>query len=623
MKATIIYSMAALLLGFGASYFIFGGHQAPELSGDAPSQQQYTCGMHPEIISSEPGYCPICGMKLTPKKDGSGSAEGSIVIDPTTVQNMGLKTTKASSRPISKSIHTFGKIKYSEPLVQTVNIKISGWVEELFVDYEGAIVKSGQPLLKLYSPELVAAQREYLVALENKQKLSTNSMPGMSYSTRLLDASAMRLQNWDISSEQIQNLAVTGELTKSMIVRSPYDGVVISKTINTGNYLNAGAEAYRIADISEVWAVAYIYEQDIPFIGLGQKANIELPYLPGDVFEAKVSYISPYLDKNRQVEVRLDIYNPDFKLKPEMYAELSFESRIPGNRIALPSKAVINSGKKEIVYIAGTDGSYEPRIVKTGAVGSDDYIEIISGVAEAEEVVVSGQFLLDSESRLNESLDFTHQHSHDDGIQSEQAKSDDKDDHSGHNHDDHSKTKITESNDMPGIYTCPMPEHFHILQYGEGKCADCGMDLVAVEETDNTEVYHCPMAECQTVSNESGRCPKCGMFLKQMDKPEAKSDDAVDHSGHNHGDHLKSEATESAGMSGIYTCPMPRHFHILQYGEGECAECGMDLAAVEETDNSEVYHCPMAECQVVSSEPDSCPKCGMHLTKLQSDKNHD
>ena len=209
---TIIIVMIALLIGFGTSYIIFSPNQASPLTGESQSKQQYTCGMHPEIISDEPGYCPICGMKLTLKKDGSGSAGGSIVIDPTTVQNMGLKTTKASYRSISKSIHTFGKIKYSVPLVQTVNIKISGWVEKLFVDYEGAIVKSGQPLLKLYSPELVAAQREYLVALENKRKLSTTTISAISASDKLLEASIMRLQNWDISPDQIQNLAVTGKL---------------------------------------------------------------------------------------------------------------------------------------------------------------------------------------------------------------------------------------------------------------------------------------------------------------------------------------------------------------------------------------------------------------------------
>lgn len=496
----------ALLIGFGSSFVIFNPNQTSTLSGETRSKQQYTCGMHPEIISDEPGYCTICGMKLTLKKDGYGSSGGLIVIDPTMIQNMGLKTTKASYRSISKSIHTFGKIKYSVPLVQTVNIKISGWVEKLFVDYEGAIVKSGQPLLKLYSPELVAAQREYLVALENKRKLSTTTISAISASDKLLEASIMRLQNWDISPDQIQNLAVTGKLEKSMIIRSPFDGVVISKKIVTGDYLKAGAEAFRIADISEVWAVAQIYEQDIPFVSLGQKAKVELPYMPGQVFKAEVAYISPYLGNDRQVEIRLNLQNPDFQLKPDMYAEIIFESQMLGNRLTLPLKAVINSGKKEIVYVAFDDGSFEPRIVRTGAVVGDDFVEIISGLSEGEEVVVSGQFLLDSESRLNETLTFTHQQGHESDTHQKQTNLPD--------HDDETDTvKKHKTMELLGIYTCPMPEHYHILQYGEGKCDECGMDLVPVEKTDNTEVYFCPMVECQVVSTEPGNCPKCGMHL--------------------------------------------------------------------------------------------------------------
>jgi len=232
-------------------------------------------------------------------------------------------------------------------------------------------------------------------------------------------------------------------------------------------------------------------------------------YLPGAVFEANVSYISPYLDRNRQVEVRPDIDNPDFQLKPEMYAEISFESQLPRNQITLPSKAVINSGKKKIVYITNSDGSYEPRLVKTGAVGSDDYIEIISGLFESEEVAASGQFLLDSESRLNKSLAFTHQHSQDKDTHNKQAEITDND----HQIDTIEEHKTLESS---GIYTCPMPEHFHVLQYGEGKCVECGMDLVPVEKTDNSEVYHCPMTESQVVSNEPGNCPKCGMHLTNL-----------------------------------------------------------------------------------------------------------
>ncbi len=520
---TIIITIIALLIGFGVSYVIFSPDQTSVLTDEVSSQQQYTCGMHPQIISDEPGYCPICGMKLTPKKDGSGPAEGSITIDPTTVQNMGLKTAVVSTQPIIKSVRAFGKIQYSEPLIQTINVKIPGWVENLYVDYEGAAVKTGQPLLELYSPELVAAQREYLVALESSRKLSAVTASAISASDLLLDASVFRLQNWDISPDQIRKLAKTGQLTKSMVIRSPFNGVVISKKAVTGDHLKAGAEIFRIADISEVWGVAHIYEQDIPFINPGQIARVELPYLPGQVFEGEVSYISPYLDNKRQVEIRLDMHNPDLQLKPEMYAEITFESQIPGDRLALPLKAIINSGLKEIVYIANNDGSFEPRVVRTGAVGNNDYIEIISGLSEGEKVVVSGQFLLDSESRLNESLNMAHNHGgHSAFKRDDHSMSEDQDKHehipeSSHKENTHNDER-TDLTELSGIYTCPMPVHFHILQYGEGKCPECGMDLVPVEETDNSEVYFCPMLECRVVSSEPGSCPKCGMHLIKLEQ---------------------------------------------------------------------------------------------------------
>lgn len=512
---TIVIIITSLMIGFSGAYLILDSVRSTSAKNEVSEQRLYTCGMHPEIISNEPGYCPICGMKLTPKKDSSASVKGSITIDPTTVQNMGLKTVKVTSRPISRLIRAFGKVKYSEPLVKTVSIKTSGWVEKLYVDYEGVRVKFGQPLLELYSPELVAAQREYLVAFKNRNKMSSYGESSLSSSTELFDASVMRLLNWDISQDQIEKLSMTNELTKTMIIESPVDGVVISKKVSVGDHLKTGAEVYRIADISQVWVVANVYEQEVPFIDLGQKAQVKFPYLPGDSYDAEISYISPFLENNRQTEIRLDLQNPGFKLKPGMYAEVTIESEIPGKRLVIPINTVINSGTKEIVYIAYDDGSFEPRLMRTGAVGSNDYVEIISGLSEGEEVVVSGQFLLDSESRLNESLAFTHQHGH--NSKSHKKQTNHSDQENTHDHDNKTDTvKEDKALELSGIYTCPMPEHYHVLQYGSGKCPECGMDFVPVEETDNQNVYYCPMTECQVVSDEPGRCPECGMDLTKL-----------------------------------------------------------------------------------------------------------
>ena len=524
---TLIIITASLIIGFGAGYLLLPSDSSDSTGGAADEIQLYTCGMHPEIISEEPGYCPICGMKLTPKKDGGGSSDASaITIDPATIQNIGLTTEKVQSREISITVRAFGKIQFAEPLVKTVNLKTSGWVEKLHVDYTGMQVSKGQALLELYSQELVAAQREYLVALKNHDNLQlAGAKEGLNLD-EMLEASVMRLENWDISDKQIKTLENEGEITRTMMIRSPVDGVVVEKMVNPGDHLKEGEKIYSIADISKVWAVAYIYEQDLPFLKLGQTANITIPNIPGEKFSGEISYIAPFLNDRGQIEIRIDVINRDMMLKPDMYTEVSIHSSSRQSKPAVPLKAVINSGTRQLVYVTEEEGSYKPRMVETGAVGDDDYVEILDGLSVGELVVTSGQFLLDSESRLSESLGGAHsQHAH--GGMSTDANNDDMnmdnngDDtnmgDSGEEHEKHGRQNDKEVEELTGIYTCPMPEHYHVLQYGEGKCEECGMELVPVEHTDNEGFYHCPMAVCETISDEEGKCPECGMFLVKYD----------------------------------------------------------------------------------------------------------
>ncbi|MBD3168150.1 MAG: efflux RND transporter periplasmic adaptor subunit [candidate division Zixibacteria bacterium] len=486
MKNIIIITIS-LIIGFGAGYFIFvsGSNNAAKAVSD--NTQLYTCGMHPEIISEEPGYCPLCGMKLTPKKDGAGGNGSSITIDPVTTHNIGLTTETAQSRIITKTIRAFGKIEYAEPMVKTVNLKTSGWAEKLYIDYTGARVSKGQALLELYSPELVAAQREYLSALKNSANLKTVGTGGNFDPGELVEASLARLKNWDISEDQLKALETNGEITRNMVIRSPVNGIVIEKKINSGDHIMEGKSIYRIADVSEVWAVGYVYEQDFPFLEEGQMAEVRVPNLPGELYKGEITYISPFLNNKGQIEIRVNIPNRGLKLKPDMYAEINVNSTERSNQLSIPLKAVINSGTRRLVYVEAGEGAYQARAVKTGAVGDDDYVEILDGLTRGERVVTSGQFLLDSESRLSESLE------------NNSRVYDPSDEHAGE--------------DLTGIYTCPMPEHYHILQYGEGKCEECGMDLIPVEHTNNKGFYHCPMAVCETISDEEGRCPDCGMFL--------------------------------------------------------------------------------------------------------------
>jgi len=606
---TIIVAIAALVLGFGAAYTLIPRSDNATQVTESTQKQQYTCGMHPEIISDEPGYCPICGMKLTPKKDGSGS-EGSVRIDPTTTQNMGLVTTPVRYQSITRKVHAFGKIAFSEPLMYSVNLKIDGWIERLFVDHEGERVHKGQSLLEVYSPALVTAQREFLIAYESSQKmedsLSDSSAGGM---TDLMQASRMRLSNWDISSDQIERLQSSGKITRTMLILSPTDGIVTAKTVSEGDHLKPGSELYKIADLSTVWVIAHIYEQDLPFVSLGQEATVELPNLGGEKHTARVSYISPFLNTGRQVEIRLDLENGDYRLKPEMYAEVSIISELSGDRLAIPRSAVINSGTRQLVYVTSDESDYQLRVITTGAVGDDDLLEVRSGLSENELVVTSGQFLLDSESRLSEALAEGYQAGHD---------------HGG-DHDLHPSP--AEEQGLSGVYTCPMPSHAHVLQYDEGDCPECGMALVPVEETDNESVYVCPMRECAVVQNEPGRCPKCKMKLTELlpageEEPVQEAPDT----GHEHGGaklDLDPDELLAIGGHDIYTCPMQQHYHVLQYGEGSCSECGMKLVPLAETDNHQVYVCPMTECGVVQDREGTCPVCGMNLVRYQTEESRD
>jgi Cu(I)/Ag(I) efflux system membrane fusion protein/cobalt-zinc-cadmium efflux system membrane fusion protein len=608
MRTTII-AILALVVGFALAYIVLPDSSGEATAAAGDTAQQYTCGMHPEIVSDEPGYCPICGMKLTPKKEGAAAA-GSIVIDPTTTQNMGLVTEPASYRTLERQVRAFGEIEFAEPNVHSVNLKVDGWVERLFVDSEGEQVRAGQPLLEIYSPELVAAQREYLIAVRNRDN-------GADPNAKLLSAARKRLANWDISAKQIEALEATDEVKRTMIIHSPAAGVVVAKPVEEGDRVGPGTQTYQVVDLSEVWVTAYIYEQDLPFVEVGALASIELPSLPDRVYRGHVTYVSPYLDNKRQVEVRLVVDNSDAALKPEMYAEVAIRSELPGERLAIQRSAVINSGERELVFVSKGDGSYDPRRIETGAVADNDLVEVVEGLKAGDKVVTSGQFLLDSESRLAEALHAgTHQHT-----QSSE-------DSAAHQHQEHKQmqAKETESGiiDTNRVYTCPMPEHFHVVQYGPGGCAECGMKLVPVEETDNQDIFVCPMRVCDVAQADSGRCGVCGMNLVRYQIPAVADVDSSSLSEHpNMHEHAEMAHEQRTDTMVVYTCPMPEHFDVVQYGTGRCPECGMKLVPATQTDNEEVFICPMRECGVVQPDSGRCAVCGMNLIKYEPEVGHD
>jgi Cu(I)/Ag(I) efflux system membrane fusion protein len=424
----------------------------------AEAGQLWTCGMHPEVILDKPGQCPKCGMNLVPLKkpetkakqeknvvaaktegerkilywqapmnpteiyDKPGksamgmdlipvyadqvSAGAAIQIDPVTVQNMGVRTAKVERKDFKRSIRTVGQIDYDEEKIFVVSSKISGWIEKLYVNYTGKPVRKGQALLEIYSPDLVTTQQEYLLALKNKKLVGESQFASIREGANsLLNSTHQRLRYWDIPESEIKRLQESGEVRKSLTLESPANGVVLHKNAVEGLHINEGMSLYRIADLSTIWVYVSVYDNELPWVRTGQKATMNLSYSPEKVLEGRVVYIYPYADeKARDVKVRLEFKNPDLDLKPGMFANVWIETPAIKDAIVIPSEAVIRSGQRNVVFVARGEGRFEPREVHIGEESDDGKIRIISGLLENEEVVISAQFLLDSESRLQEAI---------------------------------------------------------------------------------------------------------------------------------------------------------------------------------------------------------------------------
>ncbi|GAA4469681.1 hypothetical protein GCM10023156_62090 [Novipirellula rosea] len=349
--------------------------------------------MHPWVILPEPGLCPICHMDLTPLDPAK--LTGEIVIDPVVVQNIGVRLTPVTTGPLTKEIRTVGTITYDETATKDVNTKISGWIEQLDVDETGVQVKQGEPLFELYSPELYQAQEEYLVALNSRSQLSRN----------LLDDSRTKLEFFDIGPDQIKELEKRGKAKRTLTVTSPHTGIVIDKNAKEGMKIEPGMRVYQIADLSKVWVMATLYEYQLPYVKVGQPVVMTLEYLPNETFEGKVAYIYPYLQKeSRQVKVRIEFANPDGVLKPGMFATLQLANTLDQQAVLAPREAIIATGTRKVAFVSLGAGKFEPRNVETGIETQKGLIEIRSGLKPGEEVVVSGQFLLDSESKMRSAL---------------------------------------------------------------------------------------------------------------------------------------------------------------------------------------------------------------------------
>lgn len=429
------------------------------------SNQLWTCGMHPQVIQDHPGDCPICHMKLTPLKvdnyphdhresgstqptatpgaerkikywwdpmlgpssisdkpgkramgmdlvpvyeDEAPAATGgtAVIIDPTVVQNMGVRSVLVTEAPLRRSIRVVGYLDEVQPNIRDINLLVSGWIKRLHADTEGMHVEEGDPLFDLYSPELRVAIDELITARRSLNTLESASddMDRRTAQT-LYDAAVQKLELWDLPRAQIDTLAKLDGAPEVVTFVSPMTGHITEKPVVEGAAVKAGDRVLRIVNHSTLWIDSQVFEKDLPFVRLGQKVQATIASRPGERIEGEVIFIHPHMDMmTRTAIVRMAIPNPDLTLRPGMYATVRLEAELAERAVIVPREAIIDTGERQIAFVIQGAGRFEPRMVVMGYAADNGMVQVMEGLAPGESVVVSGQFLIDSESRLREAI---------------------------------------------------------------------------------------------------------------------------------------------------------------------------------------------------------------------------
>ncbi|HLK80772.1 MAG TPA: efflux RND transporter periplasmic adaptor subunit [Xanthobacteraceae bacterium] len=382
---------------------------APADSAQPPGRKilYWKSQMVPGYRSDKPGKDPV-GMDLMPVYEGEAPTgpPGSVTFSPQTVQQIGVKTVVIRRQALNRDLRTIGRIDYDEELVRDVAPKIGGWVEKQYVNFPGQLVRRGEPLGEIYSPELVSTEQEYLNALQYQGKLKNSPLEDATAGAQsLVQAVETRLRYWDITDAQIRALRERGKITRTMVLHTPFTGIVAKKNVFEGGYVNPGESMYRLADISRVWVYGDIYEYEAPWLELGQQATMTLAYAPGVTYHGRVIYVYPYLkEKTRTLEVRMEFRNDrSFDLKPGMWADVNLKPGVAQDALVIPVEAVLQTGKRNVAILALGNGHFLPREIKLGA-QAGDYFEVLSGLQEGDRVVNSAEFLINSESALQSAL---------------------------------------------------------------------------------------------------------------------------------------------------------------------------------------------------------------------------
>ena len=417
----------------------------------------YTCSMHPQVMQDKPGYCPICGMKLVPVRDQATPAAAAapaepagkerkilywwdpmmnppyisdkpgkspmgmdlvpvyedevragptVVIDPVVTQNMGIRVAKVTRGPLSTKVRTVGYFRVAEPNQHDVTLKVGGYIEHLFATTEGMLVKQGQPLFELYSPELVAAEQELRAAERSLSDLPPSATDAARAEAQaLVDDARSKLQLLDVAPADIETITKSDKVIQTITFRSPAKGYISEKNVVEGAAVAAGDRLFRIVDQSTLWLDAQIYESQLPLVKLGAEAVATVNGVRNGDFHGRVVFLGPQVSpETRSATARLSFPNADLVLKPGMYATVEIAVEVAPDAIQVPREAVIDTGERQLAFVSLGSGRFDPRVVRTGTETTEGMVEILDGLAPDEMVVTSGQFLLDTESRTREAI---------------------------------------------------------------------------------------------------------------------------------------------------------------------------------------------------------------------------
>jgi Cu(I)/Ag(I) efflux system membrane fusion protein len=423
LNKKIALPLTILVLAIVVAGWLYRSGKLNKVSGwfksDGAAKQElsakpvYTCPMHPFIIKDKPGACPICGMELikkineaqtsasqTPEQKQQAAMLGHVSLSPTQRVMANVATAEAREEDLNKEINAVGIVQYDQSRQAKVTAWIAGRIDKLHVSAVGDYVGKDRPVAEVYSPDLLASQQEYLLAVKSRDQLKDSPIPSISQNgDGLVQSAKQRLMLFGVKESQIAELEKAGKPNIRLPIYTPQSGVVIEKMVQQGQYVNTGEVLFNIADLSRVWIEIEVYENEFPNIKIGQRVEIQSQSFPGKPFSGRIAFIYPFLDpKSRTVKARVEMANPGMKLKPDMFVRASVKVAL-GKAIVVPVTAVMDTGKRQVAWVETSPGMFEPRDVQLGQ-RTDDRVQVLSGLKPGDKVAVSGAYLIDSESQL-------------------------------------------------------------------------------------------------------------------------------------------------------------------------------------------------------------------------------